>query len=466
VRPVKGHPASLRVRVTSVAAVTALVATTVGSVLFVLSLHHSLEAGLVSTARQEISAIDAQLAQGVPAQQAVITGGDDVVVQLVDGNGTVVASDHKATMAHPLLAESGTKHDARVPGQSDRFTLVSRTTDEADGVRLIVVGRATEQADRARDVTALLLALSVPVVVALLALIVWMSVGRALRPVEAMRREADAITSAHLHRRLALPPGHDEIPRLAITLNQMLDRIDQSHRLQRQFVSDASHELRSPLSSIRQSAEVARSYPDHMSMEGLAEDVLSEGSRLEGLLNALLLLARLDDSDQPLGDDLIELVDLDDLVLEEVERVRRSSGVRVDVSGVSGGQVRGNAILLAQVVRNLVDNAVRHAQTAVQVSVHERGDGVKMVVADDGVGIAAEDRERVFERFVRLDEARNREAGGAGLGLAIVRRILDVSRGTVRLDQSSMGGARFTVTLPQPTDRDLAPHETRSGGQR
>jgi signal transduction histidine kinase len=466
VRSVKRPRAYVRVKVTTVAAVTALVATTVGSVVFVLSLHHALEAGLVSTARQEISAIDAQLAEGVPPQQAVITGGDDVVVQLVDGNGTVVASDHKSTRARPLLTGPGTRHDARVRGQDDTFTLVARARSGSGPVRLVVVGRSTEQADNARGVTALLLALSVPVVVTLLALIVWMSVGRALRPVEAMRREADAITSAHLHRRLALPPGHDEIHRLAITLNEMLDRIDQSHRLQRQFVSDASHELRSPLSTIRQSAEVARSYPDHMSIEGLADDVLSESSRLEGLVNALLLLARLDDNDQPLVDDLVGLVDLDDLVLEEVERIRRSFDVRVDVSGVSGGQVRGNAILLAQVVRNLVDNAVRHADAVVSVSVHEQGEGVEMVVADDGVGIAEEDRERVFQRFVRLDEARNREAGGAGLGLAIVRRILDVSGGTVLLDDSPMGGARFTVTLPQPTDRDLVPHHTRSGGQR
>jgi signal transduction histidine kinase len=144
----------------------------------------------------------------------------------------------------------------------------------------------------------------------------------------------------------------------------------------------------------------------------------------------------------------------------------RSTAARVDVSGVSGGQVRGNAILLAQVVRNLVDNAVRHADAVVSVSVHELGDGVELVVSDDGVGIAEEDRERVFQRFVRLDEARNREAGGAGLGLAIVRRILDVSGGTVLLDDSAMGGARFTVTLPQPTDRDLAPHRTRSDGRR
>ncbi len=452
-----GPRAYVRIRVTSVAAATALIALTVGSVLFVLSLHRSLEVGLVSTARQEISAIDAQLADGVPPAQAVITGGDDVVVQLVAPDGTVVASDHKATMSRPLMSQPGTRHDVRVPGQDDRFTMVAKPTTKGGPVRLVTVGRSTEQVERARNASVLLLTFAVPVVVALLAVIVWMSVGRALRPVEAMRREADAITSAHLDRRLALPPGHDEIPRLAATLNEMLDRIDQSHRLQRQFVSDASHELRSPLSTIRQSAEVARSYPDRVSLETLADDVLSESNRLEGLVNALLLLARLDDSEGVLPDHLVDLVDLDDLVLEEVDRIRPTTQIHLDVSGVSGGQVRGSAILLGQVVRNLVDNAVRHAASTVYVAVHEQGASVEMVVEDDGVGIAEKDRERVFERFVRLDEARTRVSGGAGLGLAIVSRILEVSGGSVDLGVAAAGGARFSVTLPSPTDDDLVP---------
>jgi signal transduction histidine kinase len=280
----------------------------------------------------------------------------------------------------------------------------------------------------------------------LLGLIVWISIGRALRPVEAMRREADVITSAHLGSRLALPQGNDEIPRLARTLNEMLDRIDLSHRLQRQFVSDASHELRSPLSSIRQSAEVARAYPDRVPLARLADDVLAESHRLESLVTALLLLARLDDSGAPSDD---ELVDVDDLVLDEVRRVRPGSGpVRVDLSQVSAGQVHGSAVLLAQVVRNLVENAVRHAGSQVCVSLHEQGDRVELYVDDDGVGIPDDDRQRVFERFVRLDEARARDGGGSGLGLAIVQKIVEVLGGTVDVGTAPIGGARFRVSLP------------------
>lgn len=438
-------PAYVRVRVTSVAALSALVATTVGSVLFVVSLDHSLEVGLVSTAQQEGSAIAAQLADGASPQQVVITGGDDVVVQLVSRDGKVVASDTNATMQRPLRSAPGTSTDQSVPGQEDGFTIVAARIHGSAPITMVVVGRSTEQADRARDVAIALLSIAVPVVVALLALIVWVSIGRALRPVEAMRREANAITSAHLHRRLAVPPGDDEIPRLALTLNEMLDRIDQSHRLQRQFVSDASHELRSPLSAIRQTAEVAHAYPDKTSLPALAQDVLSESSRLENLVNALLLLARLDDtgSEPDKG-----LVDLDDLVLEEVTRVRRTTDVRIDVSRVSAGQAEGSKILLGQVVRNLLDNAVRHATTEVSVSLQEDGDHVTMCVDDDGPGVAAADAGRIFERFVRLDEARAQEGGGAGLGLAIVQRIVEVAGGVVEVSRSPLGGARFSVVVP------------------
>jgi signal transduction histidine kinase len=413
----RNAPAYVRVRVTSVAALSALVATTVGSALFVVSLDRSLEVGLVSTARQEGSAIAAQLADGASPQQVVITGGDDVVVQLVTSNGQVAASDDQATLRRPLRSRPGRSTDQTVPGQEDHFTIVAERIHHRGAISLVVVGRVT----------------------------VWVSIGRALRPVEAMRREADAITSAHLHRRLAVPPGDDEIPALALTLNEMLDRIDQSHRLQRQFVSDASHELRSPLSAIRQTAEVADAYPERTSLPALAHDVLSESSRLENLVNALLLLARLDDtgSEPEQG-----LVDLDDLVLEEVTRVRRTTGVHIDVSHVSAGQTEGSKILLGQVVRNLLDNAVRHATTRVSVCLQEEDERVTMCVDDDGPGVPAADADRIFERFVRLDEARAQQAGGAGLGLAIVRRIVELAGGAVEVGRSPLGGARFRVVVP------------------
>ncbi len=437
----------IRVRVTTVAATVMLAATVAGSGLFVLTLHDSLQAGLVSTAREEIAAIQAQLATGAAPEQVVITGRADVVVQLVGPDGSVVASDHRSMMDRPILDRPGTRSDVRVARQSDLYTVVARRVTGDPAVALAVVGRSTEQTTRAVRVSLLLLAVAVPLVVFLLGLTVWVSVGRALRPVEAMRREAEAITSAHLDRRLALPPGHDEIPRLALTLNEMLDRIGATQRLQRQFVSDASHELRSPLAVVRQAAEIARSYPGRVTVAELADDVLGESQRLERLVDALLLLARLDDVES-VGTE--EVVDLDDVVREVVARARSTGPAHVsyDLAHVAPGQVHGSPVLLGQVVRNLLENAARHATSRVRVSLREYDGRVELFVDDDGHGVPVEERGRVFERFVRLDEGRAREEGGSGLGLAIVAKIVELSGGSVSMGASALGGARVSVSLP------------------
>jgi signal transduction histidine kinase len=437
--------APIRVRVTAVAALAVLLAALLGSLLFLRVLHTSLEAGLVSTNEQSIADIRAQLRDGASPAEVVATGDRDVVVQLLDSGGRVLAGPGARGGRPPLTSEVGVRQDVRVAGYGDHFTLVARRTTGTGPVALVVAGRSTEQVNRATRTALGLLGVAVPLVVLLLSLTVWVSIGRALRPVEGMRREADAITSARLDRRLPLPAGHDEIHRLATTINEMLDRIQRSDRLQRQFVSDASHELRSPLAVIRQSAEVARAYPDRVAQGALADDVLAESRRLEDLVGALLMLARLDDSRAVIS---AEPVDLDDLVLAEAGRVRDLPHLKVEVSHVSSGQVSGAAILLRQVVRNLVDNAARHATSWVGLSLQENDGWVELTVEDDGDGIPVPDRDRVFERFVRLDSARAREEGGAGLGLAIVRNIVETAHGTVRVDDSPAGGARFTVRLP------------------
>jgi signal transduction histidine kinase len=319
---------------------------------------------------------------------------------------------------------------------------VAKRSDPGPG--MIVVGRSTDQVKHATAASALLLSFAVPVGLALVAMAVWLSVGRALRPVESMREEAATITAAHLNRRLAVPDGRDEIPRLAATLNEMLDRIDATSRVQRQFVSDASHELRSPLATLRQLAEVARDYPGRTGQDSLARDVLAEEERMEELVAALLLLARIDDGVPHTAGP----VDLDDLVLDHARRLRHDDGPRIDVSGVSAGQVVGDPVLLGQVVRNLLSNALRHGRNEVSVSLQEYDDQVVLTVDDDGNGIPEADRQRVFERFVRLDEARARDGGGSGLGLAIVHKVVDELGGRVRVQESANGGARFVVEVP------------------
>jgi signal transduction histidine kinase len=316
--------ASVRLRLTLIASVFVLLVTAVGSVVIVAMISHTISHSLVDSARQDAEAIDAQLRRGVSPAAAATTGRTDVVVQLLAADGTVVASDRPARLEVPLRTTPGVTESAVVPGLNDTFTVVAMRAKGSDGVALIIVGRSTEQRNETRAETAGILAVAVPLVVLALGLILWLSVGRALRPVELMRDEAGTITAAQLRRRLPVPDGDDEIPRLARTLNEMLDRIDEGQRLQRQFVSDASHELRSPLAVIRQAAEVARDYPDRVGTKALADDVLAESERLEQLVSALLLLARLEGDDRAVS----EVVDLDDLVLAEVARARTRDDAR------------------------------------------------------------------------------------------------------------------------------------------
>ena len=439
---------SVRLRITLVASVFVLLVTAVGSVVIVAMISHTIANSLIDSARLDATAINAQLKRGVSPVEAATTGRNDVVVQLIGPDGNVVASDRPARLRVPLRTTPGVTDSAVIPGLADSFTLVAQRATGTPGVALIIVGRSTEQRNETRAEAAGILAIAVPLLVLALGLILWESVSRALRPVEVMRNEADRITVAQLRRRLPVPEGEDEIPRLARTLNEMLDRIDEGQRLQRQFVSDASHELRSPLAVIRQSAEVAKAYPDRVDITTLADDVLDESQRLEGVVTALLLLARLEGGEP--GDH--EVIDLDDVVLTEVARAEEVDGLTMDVHGVGAGQVRGSTVLLGQVVRNLLANARRHAASKVTVTLREFDGTVELCVADDGPGIAPADRARVFDRFVRLDDARARDEGGSGLGLAIVRKIVDSAGGSVEIGDSTNGGARFIVRLPAVED--------------
>jgi signal transduction histidine kinase len=312
--------------------------------------------------------------------------------------------------------------------------LVARTLDDVDETTSIVVG---------------LLVAGIPLLLLVVGATTWRLTGRALAPVEAIRSEVEGISAAELHRRVPVPPGGDEIARLASMMNAMLDRLEAAAARQRRFVADASHELRSPVTTLRVHAEATLAAPDRASSEGLADVVLAEALRLQGLVDDLLLLARADEH-RPPGD--ARPVDLDDLVFDEAARLRAGGAVQVDTSGVSGGRVAGDPGALQRVVRNLAGNAVRHARSRIAFSLGTDGGTVRLAVDDDGSGIPADERERVFERFVRLDEARARDGGGAGLGLAIVREVVAAAGGSSRATVSPLGGARIEVVLPALRD--------------
>ncbi|HEY4727774.1 MAG TPA: ATP-binding protein, partial [Actinomycetes bacterium] len=235
----------------------------------------------------------------------------------------------------------------------------------------------------------------------------------------------------------------------ARTMNRMLGRLEQAQARQRRLVADASHELRSPVAAIRQHAEVALAHPDRTTTAELAATVLAEDLRLQRLAEDLLLLTRADEHTLALHR---RPVDLDDLVFDEARRLRASTGLRVDTTAVSAGRVDGDAAGLRRVLRNLGDNAARHAAGRLAFSLAEADGLVLLGVDDDGPGIPEADRRRVLERFVRLDDARARDDGGSGLGLAIVAELATAHGGTVAVAPSALGGARVEVTLPRLAD--------------
>ena len=419
---------SIRARIASLTALIFTVVLVIAALLFVAQLRTSLYGNLAATAERDADAIS----DSVPV--ADDWDDDDRFFQVLE-NGSVVAASENAENVSIPAGDS-----VRLPDEDGSFLVVR----ESDDGREVIVGHSVADADEAVDTVVQLLFVALPVIDLVVYGLMFLVVGRALRPVEKMRREVDEVTGTSLDRRIADPGTNDEIGRLATTMNRMLGRLDESQKAQRRFISDASHELKSPLASLRQYAEVARDYPDRMSEAELAEAVLDEGGRLERLVRNLLLLARVDEQSLELAN---SVVDLDDLLLAEGSRLRGTTGLSVDTSAVAAARVAGDAGLLGQVVRNLADNAARHATSAVRLSVTE-GERAVIVVEDDGEGIAEAERERVFERFVRLDEARGRDAGGTGLGLAIVRELVAAHGGTVTVATSTLGGARFTVSLP------------------
>ncbi|MDX3228826.1 HAMP domain-containing sensor histidine kinase [Streptomyces sp. ME19-01-6] len=287
------------------------------------------------------------------------------------------------------------------------------------------------------------LAFWAPLVVVVLAVTAWTAAGRALRPVEAIRRELEDITARSLGRRVPVSASADEIARLARTINTTLDRLERAAELQQRFVADASHELRSPLAGLRASLESSLTHPEGVDWEARVRDALRDIVRLQNLSHDLLLLAQLDGG-APVADTKVNLTDLaHDLAVEHRHLPHpRPLDIRC-VAGDPPAWVRGSDPQLERLLRNLLGNACRYARTTVEVTVgtvrHEDGDTVVFEVRDDGPGIPPADRERVFKRFSRLEDARTRKSGGAGLGLAIAREIAVRHGGTLHFADTESG---------------------------
>jgi signal transduction histidine kinase len=443
-RPSRRRARSLRARITLVSTAIVAVTLVVGALLFVLVLRSVLLSEVSTAAERDLQQIQTEF-DSTGALASFDADDDEIFVQVTDASGALLAGSDTLDGSPVPLEKDSDSQLVRVPDEDGAYLVA---TEEHDDITL-AAGRTLDTVDESVATVGALLAGAVPLLIGIVALLTWIVVGKALAPVERMRREVDTVSAANLDRRIQDPGRADEIGRLASTMNNMLDRLDTSQQAQRQFVSDASHELRSPLASLRQYAEVAQAHPDRMSLEDLSEAVLDEGARLERLVRSMLLLAQVSErSLQATG----RTVDLDDLMLGEARRLRDTMALSIDATGVGPARVTGDETLLGQVVRNLVDNAAQHASGWVALSLRVDGGDALLAVEDDGHGVPLAERDRVFERFVRLDASRARASGGTGLGLAIVRESVQAHGGTVRVLDSALGGARFEVRLPAVAD--------------
>lgn len=295
---------------------------------------------------------------------------------------------------------------------------------------------------------ALLLAAVFALLLVVVALFSWHMTERTLRPVERMRQSAEAITASDLSRRVSVPDGDRDLSRLARTFNDLLARVEAAMNAQRRFVSDASHELKGPVAATKIMLETARAHPEAVDPSTLLSDLANENEQLQGIVADLLALARQDEGRLQVN---LAPLDLCDLIYEEVASLERRSAVSLDVSGVEPLVCAGDAQLLGQALRNLLENAVRYAHSHVAVTCHEvlgsTGRLIRISVSDDGPGIAPADRERVFGRFVRLGKDRGRATGGTGLGLAVVQGIVERHGGRVYFSDSEIGGATAVMEL-------------------
>jgi signal transduction histidine kinase len=414
-------------------------------VVVVLLQRGALTANIDNTLTQRADDIDALISEGeLPAHFS--PSGVEGFVQLVSETGQVAASTPNLNGMPPLdltpPTETDTIENAMViEVDDDVFRVLSRRVESATlyvGTTYDVVGESTVALVAS-------LALTIPAGIAILGMLVWWLVGRTLQPVDNIRAEVATIGSTDLQRRVPRPGTNDEIDQLAVTMNQMLDRLQSSVEQQLRFVADASHELRSPLTRLRAQLELEMRSGQDLQAEGRLRAQLDEVIGLQNLVEDLLYLARADArSMQPTR----VPVDLDDLVFDEGRAVAANGRVRVNFAGVSGAHVTGDPGQMSRAVKNLLQNAERHAASQVVLALREIDGSAVLTVQDDGPGIPVSGAERIFERFGRLDEARTPEAGGSGLGLAIAKEIAERHGGTLLLVNPGEPGAILEMRLP------------------
>lgn len=384
------------------------------------------------------SDLDTALGEGALAQ-ITTSGGRPILSSRAVENGQILSS------MGPDVGDTKTEEVDELNDDSDPYVLVASSLRTEEGTVTIVTAQSLESVALSTTILITALAIGAPLLLIVVALTAYWLVGRALRPVEDIRQRVAQVSAANQGAQVPVPNSGDEIARLAQTMNSMLSRLAAAAAAQHRFVADASHELRTPLATIKATTELAGSHPEAMDVATARHTVLTETARLERLVGDLLLLARADENGLVMQ---VTDVDLDDIVTSEGTRIRHINGVAVRLD-IRSARVQGDPQHLLRAVRNLLDNAARHASTSVTIGLAVSEGNAVLDVLDDGPGVPQAEHERVFERFVRLDESRERGSGGTGLGLSITAQIAAAHGGVVQLlPYRSDQGAHFRLILP------------------
>ena len=442
---------SVRSRTTLVAITAVSVALVIGALSLITILRISLRNGVDRAAKSRAQDVAALIRSGALPPRLAFPGQETTLIQVVDAQGKVIATsanfDGEPAVSNRAGSDPPVLFSVRATPieENQRFRVAALSVASTEGPVTIYAGETTDRADDTVAMIALVLIVGTPVLVAIVGFVTWRNAGRALEPVHRIIAEVDAISEGETHARIAPPGTDDEIGELATTMNAMLDRLDRFTARQRRFTGDASHELRSPLASLRTQLEVAVAHPAGVEIAVIGAELLADVERLERLASGLLELARLDQAAvQHAPTDVREVID-DVLVSTASTRtIPCTSKVPSEPVIVSGDRRQ-----LDRMLRNLLENAERFARASIELDLRVVGERCTLDVVNDGPAIAVADRQRVFERFTRLDDSRNQDHGGAGLGLAIVSEIVHAHHGTIEvLNPPAAPGVRFSVELP------------------
>ncbi|WP_433473567.1 sensor histidine kinase [Spirillospora sp. CA-142024] len=438
---------SVRTRVTLAATLIVAVMLITGVVLFYQALRSTVYQGLHDRGTFAASDLATLVRETDPRGTLHVQDPDFTLLQVLDAEGDILAASESLHGRGPLHVPV-----SRVPGRPEYHTVEMRGDTEVyfvtervrtpSGDRKVFVGAPITTFARYKGLLIGLLVGSAVVATSAVGWIVSLSVRRALRPVRVMSAELVEITGGGADRLVTVPGPGDEVSELAESVNVTLNRLEDVLSRQRAFVADVSHELRSPLTGLRAQLEVALEHPEDEDWPAVARAALADADRLQGIVSDLLILAKLGAGVHVPR----ERVDLGELV--RVEAGRRPRRVPIEIAAGEGVVARVTPHHMVRLLTNLLDNAERHAKSRVWVSVAVDGPDAVLEVRDDGSGIAPEDRERIFWRFQRLPEGRERDRGGTGLGLTISRDIARAHGGTLVAADSDQG-ARFVLRIPR-----------------